>query len=1527
MPNEYLDSLFSGNTDYRTEVYGETDNVQEEAQKNNFWDDILPTVLKDAYNKSITGTVQEMYTGQKRFNLPTYNPSVAQDLAAEALSFIATPDILALLVPGGIATKLSSKAVLRGQSSLATRASKVLAKRGNMKEADAFKVVKDVIQAGSINAATLGTYDGLHKAAEAGRQEILKQGISLKHLEGKEEKEIYSIMAKEGMKGLFKGASLGQISGVAKALRWTGGYGKIPGLKSLASETNLTRDAAGFLNEMVAFGAAAPIFEGRAPRGQDFLLAGATFGALKTAPAAKNLFTAFGKNVRKETKMLSESLTLTDIDPVTGLSIDRVIESGEQVVKYLTDSILDNIPKKFHTSILQPVLSKKSREIKKAFEKKYGEESHIFIDKSKMTKAEIKEYNLLQSEYGKESMLEATRQVPQNVPKPEKGFKSVKEWTDQGTGTLAVGRGNVKILDFITDDAGFKTGELRITMGGTDVFKLDLANADRLFQNYTANSITASKFANPKFNSKGISFEKFADETLKRRLADMSKEDISGIVRYTDEFLYNQKHGGLGFEGGNLFQRFQSAGKKGKGGVFEGSLNVDKMTSQEKFVLNKYITGRKEMTRVYNLLSDIDKKNLNIFIPDESMLFSAAASESTIGTSSVFGGFLNGMKTGSYQLKTPAAIKHMRYLDVVDGNITIRQGEYLAKLEEGLDMHLMAGNSKWNSYIRSHEKVKGKSSTPKYNLADDLESPTATADIVDAISKTKGKEKAFHEKRLTTLRNLQGVSGGKEKGLLREIYDTALGDGVNVAEFVANFFPKKMKKDFIAAIYAADGKIEKQIKASLDERILGRMNSGSATQADKDAVNKIVDGYLKEINEKVVSKKGLQNLTKAEQQEYGVSRMYISAKKQLGPGADMADVYNAVRTDMYDNTITPFYSLESRRKSFAERFADIDLIKAIDEIPTSKEFAKIGVEELGAISESLLEKDALVVLSDYAVGAAKRSILVKNFGRNYEVLERLKDAIPDDAPLQGALPQKLTALLGMELPTTERKAVQLLEDVVTGNINRTQGTTRAEILKGIANFEMITKINLGYATVPNLTQQFISSMVSAGYWRFLKGTYKLATDAEFRGNVRKYTTLQTQMNEIVGVDAGTQVIQSFQMRGESIGNQFLSLFTGDNPDKLGTLTNITGKISFFDQVNQMNQMFAGATSQVLIQDLRHMAKGKSGTGAFSFLDKLAPVMRKRYAKNRLQKLGFNIDKVLKKGFMETNKTEVARVMNKFARDSQLQRSFSRDNIMFHHPDMKPFLLFKRFGYRQAEFAYDTLKSEFLNGNVMPMFAMGAAGLVGGQGVLFAKEKLDEIYTGSNQYSTRKRRMKLLNKKGKRGISLNTYMEGLASVGAFGMMGDLISDDKPLGAVRFFITPVIFSDMERLAGSFSTFLKKSDTFKPDYYISASYAAQNLAPIFGTVAARLSKRLSTPKMEMEADRQKKRDTIVLSKDLMIGGKPSEAAKVVGEYNRYVAKRFPTLLIKYEDFSYDALVQDMLNRNERKLEEFDPEKHFKL
>lgn len=393
-------------------------------------------------------------------------------------------------------------------------------------------------------------------------------------------------------------------------------------------------------------------------------------------------------------------------------------------------------------------------------------------------------------------------------------------------------------------------------------------------------------------------------------------------------------------------------------------------------------------------------------------------------------------------------------------------------------------------------------------------------------------------------------------------------------------------------------------------------------------------------------------------------------------------------------------------------------------------------------------------------------------------------------------------------PQTERQAVQLIRDVITGDISN-NASTAADVFRKAANLEMITKINLGFATIPNLTQTAISTAVEAGWWRTIKAVHRLATDREFRKKVTSYTTLQTLVDDMIGVDPGTQTIAAVEARSQGITKQFLSLFHKNNPDRLSTALGVTDKISQFSKVNRMNQMVAGATSQILIEDLRALARGKRGSGGFSFLDAIAPEKRKRYAKNRLQALGFNMDRVLEDGFLASQygQREVARVMNKFSRDTQLQRSIQKDNILFNHPDFKPFLLFKRFGYRQAQFTKDLIKREWLNGNVMPVLGLGAAGFGGSFFVQPFKEAISGILGGdvkfidgdltngefatkiSKQFNQRNKRVRWLRDGLKDGITGEQWLDGLGSIGAFGMLGDIISSDNRWSTIKFIATPV------------------------------------------------------------------------------------------------------------------------------------------
>ena len=190
------------------------------------------------------------------------------------------------------------------------------------------------------------------------------------------------------------------------------------------------------------------------------------------------------------------------------------------------------------------------------------------------------------------------------------------------------------------------------------------------------------------------------------------------------------------------------------------TVDVDKLTPAEKVFLNRQITGQKRYNEVYELLSDIDKKNLTLQLENQGFWGLKKSKDENI---SPIGAVMNGLKSGKYQLQTPGAKKLLRYFDVVDGDITTLQGERLTAFGQILDFDEMRNarlglqttslknNQSWNDYIRGvQKKESGEIGKPKYTIKDDLEDTRFQSKIKKLIEKSKGKEKAFHEKRKET---------------------------------------------------------------------------------------------------------------------------------------------------------------------------------------------------------------------------------------------------------------------------------------------------------------------------------------------------------------------------------------------------------------------------------------------------------------------------------------------------------------------------------------------------------------------------------------------------------------------------------------------------------------------------------------------------------------------------------------------------------------------------------------------------------
>ena len=143
------------------------------------------------------------------------------------------------------------------------------------------------------------------------------------------------------------------------------------------------------------------------------------------------------------------------------------------------------------------------------------------------------------------------------------------------------------------------------------------------------------------------------------------------------------------------------------------------------------------------------------------------------------------------------------------------------------------------------------------------------------------------------------------------------------------------------------------------------------------------------------------------------------------------------------------------------------------------------------------ERDARVVLAKYATDVAKRIAYVEKFGAKGEIAELRFNTLNKLAKETGA-DFKTKNILNQEKALLEQ-----LFSSHTGLIEvdpiKNWGNARARtFLKNAVDFEVTTKIGLGYATVPNVTQTLISTMVRAGVWNTFKGTHKLVFDKKFK---------------------------------------------------------------------------------------------------------------------------------------------------------------------------------------------------------------------------------------------------------------------------------------------------------------------------------------------------------------------------------------------------------------------------------------------
>ena len=663
--------------------------------------------------------------------------------------------------------------------------------------------------------------------------------------------------------------------------------------------------------------------------------------------------------------------------------------------------------------------------------------------------------------------------------------------------------------------------------------------------------------------------------------------------------------------------------------------------------------------------------------------------------------------------------------------------------------------------------------------------------------------------------------------VMNDVYNTAKKAGVPVAERRENYFPNHIKTGFL-------DKIGQDIFKIINEDI---SFAGSKMNKDVSVMEKL---------KRVLSSKDDKFSPETVEALNAYQSQFI--KKGMSPDEAMAKAWMELRNNVYKQRYSIVGNLEKSREV---------------ELP-----------------DYFYERDARIVLSKYVTDVAKRTAHVEFFGDKSQVIEGRLSTLDRLMDKNRGNPE-IFNLLAKEKKWLDQTFATFTNLIEVDPVKNWGDPRARKFFKDLVDFEVGTKIGLGYATIPNVTQTLISTAVKAGYYNTFKAIYKLARPTakgtEYRNLVKK---------------SGISNLSVFQM------------LSGLEPTDalMGKFANLTTKLSGFQAMNKANQYISAAAGKEYLNTLMKAKESKIG-------------WRKSWAEKSLKDLDISTtsNKLTERQTLES--------MYRFSRDAQLQRNILNDPLFFNDPRFRPFVLFKRFGYKQFNWVRENMAQELSRGNVLPLLRLGVGGFLGAQFVTWAKKAMNNFLSREEVYDENRLFLPglppgtILDTMGN---DINTdmskytwsdFLDHAASVGAFGFVADIAAAENKLRAVEFFVKPAIYQHTMKAVDA----LVRMKTDLEDFGIGGATlrAPKYLAPIFGTVPRRLSKQVETPG-QRETYTSYRRGIIkgrVL--DALIDGKNKEASKIIQAWNR----ANPYEAFFYEDISIEAIFGRLEKRYEKR------------
>ncbi len=461
------------------------------------------------------------------------------------------------------------------------------------------------------------------------------------------------------------------------------------------------------------------------------------------------------------------------------------------------------------------------------------------------------------------------------------------------------------------------------------------------------------------------------------------------------------------------------------------------------------------------------------------------------------------------------------------------------------------------------------------------------------------------------------------------------------------------------------------------------------------------------------------------------------------------------------------------------------------------------------LPDGFYEPDAKKVLPRYLRGVGRRIATVETFGPNGDKASNLLKALHERNPHEAEIAKQIM----------DSWSGRINSDRLTG----VGGRRLKKILSASTEFEVVSKIGFGFATIPNITQIPISAAVEAGWLRTVRGGIDMLSKAN-RSKVRRSGVL---------LDTAQDAILGYNTEGSwsAFRNRVLTA-------------------SGFAPINKVNQYWSAGIGKQYVEDLYRLANRGAptkiatpdlpGVSVEAAIPKIAGA-RTEWAKRKLSQYGIDYRAPL------TDETK-SRFMWRFANETQLQKNVLREPIAANDPRFRWMFLFKKFGLKQAQLIRERVWNEIrVNDNPLPLLRLGAAGYAGGEFVGFAKNKISTMLTGEDYY-----------RESERG-TWERMIENIASVGGFGVMGDLTSTvtenlvlpevikkknfQRAIRGLKFLGLPVQAQTM----GDLYTFVESKATkvmADIDDPVAWREVTADAMKLLGTVGRRLSARVETP-----------------------------------------------------------------------------------